>query len=112
MQGKLFGRDPLLWTALISAVLTGLAVFQLGLDAGAAGAINGVVVALVAIYATRPRTPGLFTGVVTTAVALLAEYGISLTDVQTMALNGIVLAAFALLTRQQVEPQPTAISKA
>lgn len=108
---KIFGRDPLLWTALVSAVLTGLAAFKLGLDPGAAGAINGVVVVAVAIWATRPVTPGLFTGLVTAAVSLLAEYGIHLEEVQTTALHSVVLTAFALITRQQVKPRDTAISR-
>lgn len=111
MSVKILGRDPVLWTSLSSAVLTTLAVFNLGLDAGTAGAINGVVVALVAIWATRPRTPGLFTGAVTAAAALLAEYGIHLQDVQVTTLHTLVLAVMAMLTRFQVDPQDTAVSR-
>lgn len=108
---KILGRDPVLWTALTGAVLTALAVFHLGLTAGAAGAINGVIVAVVAAWTTRPRTPGVFTGIVTAVVALLAEYGVHLSDGQTTALYAVVVALFALVTRQQVSPQSTAVTR-
>lgn len=108
---KLLGRDPLLWSALITGAVTTAGAFTLGLDAGAAGAINGLVVAVMAVWTTRPRTPGMFTGIVAAAVALLAHYGIELGQEQMTALNGLVLAGFALVTRQQVDPADTAISR-
>lgn len=108
---KILGRDPLLLTAFITALITGLATFWLGLTAGAAGAINGTLVALVALWTTRPRTPGLLTGTVAVVVALLAEYGTHWSTAEVTTLNVIVLADLVLLARYQVSPRDTAISR-
>jgi hypothetical protein len=108
---RLFGRDPLLWTAFLTAAVTTAAVLGWGLTPGIAGAINGLIVVAVALYTTRPVAPGLFTGVFTAGVALLAEYGIELHPDAIVALNATVLAALALATRIQVNPQATAVSR-
>lgn len=108
---KIFGREPALWVAFIVAAL--MAVATIGFDwlnAGQAAMAGGFVVAVVAVFTTRPVAPGIFTGVVTAAVGLLAAYGTSLPDSQVVGLNAVVLTLFALITRNQVSPKQTPVN--
>ncbi|QSB15247.1 hypothetical protein JQS43_02460 [Natronosporangium hydrolyticum] len=84
----LLGREPSAWIATIGAVL----------------------VAWILILTTRPIAPGLATGVATAGAALLASYRLVLSDAAVVAVAGAPLSIFALLNRQQVEPQETAVS--
>lgn len=113
METKIFGREP----AAVMAVVGGLFMFlaSIGFDwlnAGQAAAITGVVSAMVLAYTTRPIAPGVLTGLITAAVGLLAAYAIELPDEQVVLFTDLALAGFALITREQVSPQPTIITNA
>ncbi|MFI5649888.1 hypothetical protein ACIA71_01545 [Streptomyces anulatus] len=104
---KLFGREPALVIATVSATLSLLVSFQFGLDAEQAGAIVAVistVFAAATAAVTRPIAPSAFTGLVAAAVALLAAYGLSVSAETVGALNAVVLAVLGLMTRGQVTP--------
>lgn len=113
---KIFGRDPTLWIGVISSliVLAGTAGFhwltgvQAGLFVAAINAIAGAVNA----WAVRPISPVAFTYAVGAIVALVGSYGLLLSESTVGALNLAVIAILGLLSRGQVSPQDTPISKA
>ncbi|MFD5491643.1 hypothetical protein ACFWH4_01545 [Streptomyces sp. NPDC127091] len=104
---KIFGREPALLIATVSAGLSLLVTFGFGLSAEQAGAIVAVISAVFAAATavlTRPIAPSAFTGLVAAVAALLAAYGLDLSAEKVGALNAVVLAGLALLTRAQVSP--------
>ncbi|WP_217235479.1 hypothetical protein [Streptomyces sp. AC555_RSS877] len=109
---KIFGREPALIIATVSAALSLLVTFQFGLSAEQAGAVVAVISAVFAVATaavTRPIAPSAFTGLVAAVAALLAAYGLELSAEKVGALNAVVLAGLALMTRGQVSPaSPTA----
>jgi len=116
-QIRIFGREPALWIALIGAVLTWLAGFELdGLSTGQAVAAVGALTGIVTALTTRPWAPGLFVAAVSALAALFAEYGLHWSEAAVTGLGGIILAAFALFgIRPQVtpaaDPAPTALTR-
>lgn len=112
---KIFGRDPTLWLAFLTGLisLAGTLGFRLlGEDQAAIWnlAILAVAGALTA-YAVRPIQPAAFTYAVGALVQLGAAYGLNVTDPQLSMLNALVIPTLALLTRGQVSPVTSAISK-
>jgi hypothetical protein len=104
---KIFGREPALVIASISAALSLLVTFNFGLSSEQAGAIVAVISAVFAVATaaiTRPIAPSAFTGLVAAVVALLAAYGLEFSTETVGALNAVVLAVLGLLTRGQVSP--------
>ncbi|MFD5137440.1 hypothetical protein ACFWMX_14560 [Streptomyces sp. NPDC058378] len=104
---RIFGREPALIIATVSAALSLLVSFGFGLSAEQAGAIVAVISAVFAVAAavvTRPIAPSAFTGLVAASVALLAAYGLSVSAETVGALNAVVLAVLGLMTRGQVSP--------
>lgn len=109
---KIFGREPAAVIAAVGSIITVLAAMSLSwLNAGQAAALTGAIAAVILVLTTRPIAPGLVTGVVTAGAALLAEYGLHASDALVGALTAATLAVFALLTRQQVEPKETAVTR-
>ncbi|MDT0608892.1 hypothetical protein [Streptomyces lancefieldiae] len=104
---RIFGREPALIIATISAGLSLLVTFGFGLSTEQAGAIVAVISAVFAVataVVTRPIAPSAFTGLTAAVAALLAAYGLELSTEKIGALNAVVLAGLALLTRGQVAP--------
>lgn len=113
---KLFGRDPALVLGLITSAI--LLIGSLGLNAFT-GDQAGLAVALVSAVGTaaiaaftRPLAPALFTAVVAAAVPLLASYGLEIPIQTVAALNSLVIAFLVFLTRGQVTPVETPLTKA
>lgn len=108
---RIFGREPALVIATISAALSLLVSFGFdGLSAEQAAAIVAVISAVFAAATaaiTRPIAPSAFTGLVAATVALLAAYGLNVSQETVGALNAVVLAVLGLLTRGQVSPAAT-----
>lgn len=104
---KIWGREPTLWVAAVSAILSLLVTFNVGLDANQAAlwvaGINAVLGA-VAAWATRPIAPQAFTYVVSSLAALTGAYGLDFTVEQTGAASAVVTVVLALLARGQVSP--------
>lgn len=113
---KIFGREPTLWIAVIAQVilvvgtfgfhwLTGqeAALWVVAINA-AAGAVNA--------YAVRPISPVAFTYLVGSIIAVAGAYGLNLPVETVAAINAAVIPILALLTRGQVDPQNTALSRA
>jgi hypothetical protein len=113
---KILGREPTLWISLISSgiVLLGTLGFHYLTGQQAAlivALINGIALAINA-YAVRPISPVAFTYVVGAAVAVAASYGLNVNADQMASLNALVITTLALLTRGQVSPTETVITKA
>lgn len=106
MNGKILGREPALWLAVIGAVITWLV--SLGfewLNAGQATAIVTALTAIVIAATTRPIAPALYAGAVSAGAAVFAEYGLQWSDAAVTGLGTIILTAFALFgIRDQVTP--------
>ncbi|MFD4788790.1 hypothetical protein ACFWN1_17355 [Streptomyces sp. NPDC058459] len=105
---RIFGREPALILAAVSAALSLVVSFGFGLTAEQASAIVAVIggaFAAATAAITRPIAPSAFTGLVAAAVALLAAYGLNVSAETVGALNMCVLAVLGLLTRGQVSPK-------
>lgn len=113
---KILGREPTLWIAALTALISVAGTFGFRLLAPDQAAlwniaINAVAAAITA-FAVRPIAPAAFTYAVSVIAQLGASYGLNLTADQLSMLNALVIPILALLTRGQVSPQTTAISTA
>ena len=110
---KILGREPAALIALIGSILTVLAAMNLDwINAGQAAAATAVVAAAVLAWVTRPVAPALLTGAFTALVALFAEYELELSDELVGGISAVILATYAFITREQVSPQETPITRA
>jgi len=105
---RIFGREPVVILNTLSAAL-GLLVSLgfAGLTAEQAGAIVGIVTAVlgaVAAAMTRPIAPQAFTTVVAAGAVLVGTYGYEVSQSTVGAINTFVLAGLTLLARVQVTP--------
>jgi hypothetical protein len=113
---KILGREPTLFIAVISSGIVVLGTFGLhwlsGQQAGLiVAAINAVALAVNA-YTVKPVAPAAFTYAIAALVAVVAAYGINVSAETLAAINLAVVPVLALLTRNQVSPQETAVSAA
>lgn len=113
---KLFGREPTLWIGVISSliIVAGTAGFHLLTGQEAAlvvVAINAIAGAINA-YAVRPISPVAFTYAIGSIVAVAGAYGLNLSIETVAGINAAIIPILALLTRNQVSPQATAVSAA
>ncbi|MGW0821846.1 hypothetical protein [Streptomyces sp. NPDC002845] len=109
---KILDREPALIVAAVSAALSLVVTFNVGLSTEQAGGIVAVISAVfaaIAAVATRPIAPSAFTGVVAAGAALLAAYGFQVSPETVGATNAVVLAVLGLLTRGQVSPARGAV---
>lgn len=105
---KIFGREPALIISTLSALLSLIVTFNIGMSGEQAGAIVAVTSAVfgaITAAMTRPIAPSAFTAVVAAGAALLAAYGLDVSAETVGATNAVVLAVLALLTRSQVSPK-------
>ncbi len=112
---KILGREPTLWIAFIASIILLLGTLGLRwLDGDQAAlvvvAVNGIAAAINA-YTVRPISPAVFTYAVGAVVAVFASYNLSVSPETLGMLNGLVIMGLGLLTRGQVVPQETAISR-
>lgn len=113
---RLLGREPTLWISLVSSAVILLGTLGFHYLTGQQAAlivalINGIALAINA-YAVRPISPVAFTYVVGAAAAVAASYGLNVNADQMAAINALVITSLALLTRGQVSPTDTPITKA
>lgn len=113
---KIFGREPALVIGAIVGVisLAGTLGFRF-LSADQAGVwivvVNAVAAAAMA-WTVRPLQPGVYTYAVGALLALATAYGLNLAAEQVNAINALVIPILALLTRGQVSPVETTVTKA
>lgn len=113
---KIFGREPTLWIGVISSAILLIGTFGLHLLSGQQAAlivvgINAIAGAINA-YAVRPISPIAFTYAVGSLIAVAGAYGLNLSIETVASLNAAVIPILALLSRDQVSPDETAISAA
>lgn len=108
---RIFGREPAVVLGIISAALSLLVTFGIGLSTEQAGAIVAVIsgaFAAVTAALTRPIAPSAFTGLVAAVVALLAAFHFDVAPETVGSLNALVLALLVFITRGQVTPSSPA----
>lgn len=111
----IFGREPTLWISVISALVIMLGTYgfhwingnQAALIVVAINALAGAINA----YTVRPISPTTFTYAIGSLIALGASYGLNLTPEQIAGLNGAVVPVLALLSRSQVSPVNTSLTR-
>ena len=113
---KIFEREPTLWLSMISAAIIVAGTVGLHLLNGQQAsllvvAINAVFLAINA-YAVRPISPVAFTYAIGSLVAVAGAYGLNLSIETIAAINAGVVPVLALLSRGQVSPEETAVSRA
>lgn len=112
---QIFGREPTLYISFLNAGVLLLGTFSLHWLTGqqaalAVVAINAIFAAINA-YTVRPVSPAIFTYAVGALVALVAAYGYIIPIETVVGINALVIAGLALLTRGQVSPAPTTLSR-
>lgn len=112
---KILGREPTLWLAVISSLIVLIGTFGLDLLNGQqaallVAAINAGFGAINA-YAVRPISPVAFTYFIGSVVALGGAYGLNLPIETVASINAAVIPILALLSRGQVSPTDSAISR-
>ena len=112
---KIFGREPTLWLAVIYAVVTVVGTAGLAhLAPEQAGLVNAAIAAIVGAinaWVVRPISPVAFTYAIAALVALGNSYGLVIPDTTLAAINGLVIPALALLSRGQVSPAETPLTR-
>lgn len=112
---KLFQREPTLYLGVIYALVTIVGTFGLlqfsGQQAALLNAAIAAIVGAINAYLVRPVSPVAFTYAVAAIANLLRAYGILIPEETLAAVNGLVIPALALLTRGQVTPKETAVSR-
>jgi hypothetical protein len=109
---KVFGREPTVWLAAISGLLSIVVTF--GWDGLSAEQASLIVLGINAVFGawaaweTRPIVPQVFTYAVTSLFAVGAAYGLDVSQETVGAINVALVAVLALLTRSQVSPVDTA----
>lgn len=112
---KVLGREPALIIGAINAVImfggtlgfSLLGMEQAALWVTAVNAISAVILSL----ATRPWSASVFSYALASVIALGAGYGIELKPEAVNGLNGLIVPILMLITRGQVSPIETRVTK-
>jgi uncharacterized membrane protein len=112
---RIFDREPTLWIAGLNAGImiigtVGLKVINQE-QAGLFVVVVNAIFAAVNAFAVRPISPVTFTYAIGAIVALMGSYGLNLPTETVAAINMGVVPVLALLSRGQVTPANTAISR-
>lgn len=113
---KILGREPTLYLAAASSLilLVGTYGFHL-LNSGQAVlivvAVNAIAAAINA-YTVRPISPTTFTYAMGAIISVAASYGLNLSPEQVVAINATIVPFLALLSRGQVSPADTSLTRA
>lgn len=113
---KIFGREPTLWIAVLNSIVMLIGTLGFGFLTGPQAVVIVVAInalfAAVNAYAVRPISPVAFTYAIGSIVSVLGAYNLNIPEATVGAINALVIPILALITRNQVSPQETAISKA
>lgn len=112
---KIFGREPTLIIAVVSSLILLVGTYGLHwLNSVQATlivvAINAIAAAINA-YTVRPISPTTFTYAVGAIMAVAASYGLNFTPEQVVAVNATIVPFLALLSRGQVSPADTSLTR-
>lgn len=110
---RIFGRDPVIWTTLVAAVVQFVSAFLIQVPSAAQGAIGAVAVALFGFIGAWKLHDGSWAQVGTVLlkalIALGLAFGLKWTADQQAEAMFLVQAVLALLVRQQVTAPVTAL---
>lgn len=115
MKTKLFGREPALVVGAINSLIMvggtlGFALLgpeQAGLWVALVNAASAAILA----WTTRPLSPAVFSQLFGAIVATIGGYGINLSADFVFAINAALVPLLMFITRGQVSPVETAITK-
>lgn len=99
--------EPALILAVVSAAVSLIVAFNVGLTPEQGGlwvAVITAVFGLVAAILVRPVAPAAFTAVVTAVGALLMGYHLHVDPAVLAQINAVILSVLTLITRHQVTP--------
>lgn len=99
--------EPALYLAVVSAAVSLVVAFNVGLTPEQGGLWIAVITAffgLVAAVLVRPIVPAAFTAVVTSVGALLMGYHFHVDPAVLAQVNSVILSVLTLVTRHQVTP--------
>lgn len=113
---NILGREPTLWISVVSSLILLVGTYGLHWLNGQQATL--IVVAINAIagginaWTVRPISPTTFTYAVGSIVAVATSYGLSFTPEQVVAINATIVPFLALLSRGQVSPTDTTLTRA
>ncbi len=112
---RLFGREPTLYISVISSLILLIGTYGFHWLNGQQAtlivvAVNAIAAAINA-YTVRPISPTTFTYAIGSIIAVAGAYGLNLTPEQVVAVNSTIVPILALLSRGQVSPTDTSITR-
>lgn len=112
---KILGREPTLYISVVSSLILLVGTYGLHYLNGQQAtvivvAINAIAAAVNA-YTVRPISPTTFTYAVGSIIAVATSYGLSFTPEQVVAVNATIVPILALLSRGQVSPTTTSLTR-
>lgn len=110
---KIFGREPVVWVALIEAgIALAVATFWhlTGDQVSVVMAVVVAVFALVVAYATHETLLAVLVGLTKAVLALMIGFGLHISPDQIAAIIAFVSVAAGFFTRTQTAPADTAIT--
>jgi hypothetical protein len=111
---KIFGREAVVWLALVAGVFQVLAGYGLDLDGHVQGLVNAGIVFVFAVAAAIAVNEGLIalaSGVVVAAGSLFAAFGLEwAADFQTNVLALITVVGSFVLRKHVGAPVPAGVS--
>jgi uncharacterized membrane protein len=112
---KIFDREPTLYLAALNAIVIIVGTFGLKFISGEQAALIVVVInaifAAINAWTVRPISPVAFTYAIGSILALAASYGLNLPTETIAAINAAVIPVLALLSRGQVSPAETPVTR-
>jgi hypothetical protein len=103
---KIFGRDPVLWLALVAAVVQFASAFFFPISVDTQGVISAFAVAIVGVIQAVVVRDGsavpAITGLFKAGIALSLAFGLKLAPEQQVEIMLMVQAVLSLLVRTQV----------
>lgn len=109
---KVLGREPILWTTAVAAIVQFISAFFVPVSADQQGVIAAVAIAVLGFVGAVQLHDGTwaqaFTVVIKALIALAVAFGLHWAPDQQMIFMGLVQAALALIVRQQATAPVTA----
>ena len=114
-MGKIFGREPVLWLALVAVIVKFVCAFWIHVTADQQSVINAAAAAAVGVLIaviTHDGVNAAILGFVQAMVALGVGFGLHWTPDQQALVMSLATAVLAMFTRTQVTAPVTAAQAA
>lgn len=114
MVGKIYGREPAVWLAVLGAVWQVLSAFNIGLSDETQAVVTAVVAAVLALVVAVQVGDGIYAalgGLVTALVSLFSYYDLHWTAEHQAKLVGALMLIIGVWVRDKVTaPVPATVS--